>query len=214
MTKVFIVAEGVSEIGDLAIEREYRTGIEGYFQPMLRKLLGESTTFEGQKITVFGTKPVSGLRSALAAKAFRARELAAADDAELLIFVMDADRDIERRNYIESGLRHSRQSTPFVVAVPMEMIESWALGDAAALKQLFVTHRKSIPKAPETLWGKKGDSQSDYPKWVLERAMGRKPNREDFAAIAQASSPATLSRTCPKSFAPFERSIREFKKSS
>lgn len=53
--KVFVVAEGPSEIGDLDhFTPSRRNRREGYLPPMLRKLLGVPVTITAQRVTAIG----------------------------------------------------------------------------------------------------------------------------------------------------------------
>lgn len=100
-------------------------------------------------------------------------------------------------------------SLPFVVGVPLRMVEAWALGDPAAV-QSAATSGQTVPRtSPELLWGAKAESASNYPKHVLTRALGEGPNAEHFAEIAVAADLDVVAQRCPVSFAPFLEALRE-----
>ncbi|MCA9491355.1 MAG: DUF4276 family protein, partial [Myxococcales bacterium] len=107
---------------------------------------------------------------------------------------------------VENGLEQG--SLPYVVGVPLRMVESWALGDADALEQV-AGRSVSLPGgSPELLWGAKRDDGSNYPKHVLQRALDDEPNAEVFAQIASAADLDVIANRCPVSFAPFLNALR------
>ena len=225
-SKVFIAAEGPSEIGDLARSSQWRERRprEGYFQPVLRKLLGEGVQIEGQKLTVFrrhedaqaGKPHIHTVRAAMALALARTVE-----GCRVVVFAHDVDREqgtarsaLERRRrvgemhaQIEAGFASVRDAGHIlrIKATPLRMIEAWALGDPEAVKAVAGKHAKSsaIPSEPEEAWGDKRDPESDYPKCILKRLLQRDASAEDFADLAERSKVETLRATCPVSFAPF-----------
>src|SRR6185436_3795060 len=106
----------------------------------------------------------------------------------------------EKIDAIEAGFEAARakdtalRKIAAIAAVPLRMLEAWALADPDAIEALG-GDRDAVPTSPETMWGKKQDPHSDYPKHVLCRALGgREPNRDDFARIAEVSSLTQLQR--------------------
>lgn len=224
--KVFIVAEGPSEVGDLGRDTHHQRPREGYFQPMLRKLLGVPLEFEGQKITLLGRfKPRGhGRLEGHADRAAKALALASTlEDCRVLVFVKDVDREPgkkkspaergrklkEMHQQIEQGFAASQgaDSPLRIKATPCRMIEAWALGDKEAVMSIAEKGGKPtvIPASPEDAWGDEHDPESNHPKCLLERALGRRVSAEDFAELAERSSVARLRRSWPDSFAPFAR---------
>ncbi len=96
-TKVFIAAEGPSEIGDLAsfapVSGKRRR--EGYFQPMLRKLLGREVIFGGRKITVLRREDSAetGKSHIHTVRARMALALAVTEGCDVVVFAHDVDRE-------------------------------------------------------------------------------------------------------------------------
>lgn len=223
--KVFLAAEGPSEIGDLANfpRAPGKRRREGYLQPMLRKFLGRGVTFDGRKITVLRREDgeETGKVHIHTVRARMALALAMAEGCDAVVFAHDVDREqgvtrsaLERqrrvdemRTQIDAGFDAVKGADHVhrIKATPLRMIESWALGDADAVMGLAgkKASRASIPTAPEEAWGDKRDPASSYPKCILKRVLGREATAEDFADIAERSSTETLRRTCPVSFAPF-----------
>jgi hypothetical protein len=160
-------------------------------------------------------------------KASRALALAAASQAEAVVFIKDLDRTAgvkqterdarrrirEMRDQIEAGFAAARADSPglssvvALAATPCRMIEAWALADPTALRSAGANDTE-VPATPESLHGDERDPQSRHPKRVLERAFGRPANRDDFAAIAAAADVSTLERRGPLSFAPFAADVR------
>jgi hypothetical protein len=221
---VFIAAEGPSEIGDLAGETRWRSvpPRDGYFQPMLRKLLDERVAFDGQKITLLGRFDVKKKLKGHADRAAKALALASTvEGCRVLVFAHDVDKTsgekrsaAERRRRvktmhkeIEEGFAAVRGADHVlrVKATPLRMLEAWALGDREAVKAVAEKGGDAsvIPKHAEETWGDESDSKSGHPKCLLRRALGRKPSASDFAALAESADVETLSKSCPGSFAPF-----------
>lgn len=92
-----------------------------------------------------------------------------------------------------------------VKATPCRMLEAWALGDRAALDAVVgkKLDESQLPDDPEDLWGDEADPRSDHPKCVLARVLRSKASSDVFEELARESSPKTLRRSCPDSFAPF-----------
>ncbi len=221
---VFIAAEGPSEIGDLAGAVFWRDGrkVEGYFQPMLRKVLREDVVFDGQKITLLGRFDAKKRLPGHGDRAAKALALARLDeDCRVLVFAHDVDRAsgrkrsaIERRDRIkhlhaeiEAGFAAvtDAQRVLRIKATPLRMLEAWALGDRSAVQAVAGKggDASAVPKAPEETWGEEADRDSGHPKCLLRRAIGRDPTPDVFADLATASKSETLRATCPDSFAPF-----------
>lgn len=203
---VFLVGEGPSDIGDLSSPPPYHRGGEGFFQPLIRTMLGDCD-FGGQKVTALGKRKIKGAKTALGRKAAIAAVLARESEADLLVYSMDADHAFVRRQaelvqYLEG------QDLPFAVAVAKETVESWVMGDPAAVGA--IENAVEPPFNPEQLWGKPADPVSNHPKKVLGRLVGRNPNREDFAAAGGAARPSQLCQQCPQSFRPFADQISSF----
>ncbi|KYG09045.1 hypothetical protein BE21_19830 [Sorangium cellulosum] len=222
---VFIAAEGPSEIGDLACEPTWRKNPprEGYFQPMLRRLLGENVAFDGQRITLLGRFEEKKKLKGHADRAAKALALASTvvEGCRVVVFVHDADKaSSEKRNATERTRRvrmlHDEIDTGFaavegadhvlrVKATPLRMIEAWALGDKAAVVRVAGKGGDSsaVPGHPEETWGDEKDRASGHPKCVLRRALGRDPSAQDFADLAAEADLTVLRASCPTSFAPF-----------
>lgn len=223
-TRVFVVAEGPSEIGDLdqlAGGRRGSRSAEGYIPPMLRKLLGEKPEITAQRVTRLSRLDKPGSAKGHGIRAAMAMALAVADGCDVLVFVKDVDREpgrkkssLERKNkiaqmhaQIEAGFDsvNGGEAIARAKATPCRMIEAWALGDAVALASVArsVVSQGKHARRPEELWGDESDPTSDHPKCVLERALGTKPTSRLFEDLATESSPDTLRKTCPETFKPF-----------
>lgn len=224
--KVFIVAEGPSEMGDLGRSTHQRPR-EGYLQPMLRKLLCMPLEFEGQKITLLGRFEKGRKLEGHADRAAKALALASTiDGCRVLVFAKDVDREPgkkkstterrrklrEMREQIDKGFDAVKGAEDLlrIKATPCRMIEAWALGDRQAIKRVAKNgDLKAIPSDPEETWGDEHDPKSNHPKRLLERALGRKVSADDFADLAEYADVPTLKRSCPDSFAPFVKETAE-----
>lgn len=224
---VFIAAEGPSELGDLAKEPQYRSNPsrEGYFQPMLRKLLGEPVAFDGQKIALLGRHGVKRRLRGHADRAAKALAIASSiEGCRVVVFAHDVDKGtgekrsaVERRRRVKEmhkeieegfGAVQDAEHVQRIKATPLRMIEAWALGDREAVEAVTAmadkgSDKTAIPAHPEEVWGDESNPRGNHPKCLLKRALGRDPSHEDFAELADRAQVDTLCTTCPASFAPF-----------
>lgn len=221
---VFLAAEGPSELGELAREAQWRSDRpgEGYLQPMLRKFLGESVAFEGQKITLLGRFEAKRKLKGHADRAAKALRLASTvEGCRVLVFAHDVDKASgQKRSATERQKRvremHEEIEAGFatvtgadhvirVKATPLRMLEAWALGDAEAVKAVVGEggDLSAVPRFPEETWGDEADRASGHPKCLLRRALGKDPGPEDFAELSERAEVKTLRKSCPESFAPF-----------
>lgn len=227
--KILLVGEGPCDIGDLAVEPTYRKGREGFLQPLLRGMAGDQIELEldGRKLVHLPKEPRAKRRAGdlQAENASRALALASALGASALVFSCDTDKTsgirakrLERqrrlrelRESAEDGFAHTRAldadaaAIHTAIAIPCRMIEAWALGDREALADLLDVPSRELDYAPpEELWGDEHDPGSDHPKRVWERVTA---GRIAFSEIAEATTPATLEKSCPDSFPPFARDV-------
>lgn len=233
---VYLVGEGPDDIGDLATPGGGERRFEGFMQPVLRRLAGERLRlrFIGRRTTRLVTgkrRAIKERSTGLAKKAADALRLAEYEGARALVFVADVDReggskktDRERQRRrekvasdIRSGFDKARRATPAlgsvvtIAATPVRTIEAWALGDAAAIREVaggdFGARR--LTERPEELWGGRSEPASNHPKHVLHRVLGREPSRGDLAAIAELADLARLRGSCPESFEPFAAAVSQ-----
>lgn len=91
--------------------------------------------------------------------------------------------------------------------IPKAMIESWLLADEKAFIKVFgkKPSHPPLPKKPESLWGKKSDPESNYPKNVLKRIVSQFNDKpEDWRySLARNSNSKTLLLKCPESYGRF-----------
>lgn len=224
-TKVLLVAEGPSEIGDLdqppPLDRKGRLmRAQGYVPPMLRKLLDRPLDIHAQRVTSLGRFEQRRRLKGHADRAAKALSLAS-EFARILVFVKDVDRqpgktksEVERRKKlramqeeIEAGFAAVADAEHVlrVKATPCRMLEAWALGDRKALAKVAETRvtGAEVPSKPESLWGLEDDPASSHPKCVLRRVLGKRAYADVFGQLAEAANVDTLRESCPESFAPF-----------
>lgn len=228
LCRVFLVGEGPSDIGDLARERAYQDGKEGFFQPILRRIAEPfELELDGCKLTTLKATPPKRARTLRKSKAAQALALAREAQCHALVLARDLDREggrpasaQERRKRwavltedLQADLREAKDADPdlagiaTIVAVPIRMIEAWVMGDRKALANANGGALKEEPPdgSPEAYWGERKNPRSDHPKWVLERAVGH----VSFAAVAEHARVAAIEESCPDSFAPFAAAVRD-----
>jgi hypothetical protein len=217
LTVVFLTGEGSNDVGGLSAGAGYQTADEGFLQPVIRRITERDLTFKGAKLSSFGGKPVTGLRDALARKAFHAKALAEFERAEVLILATDVDSTtgerVEKRirklkDAIHEGFAKS-DGPVSIAATPCRTIEAWALGDTDAVGEVARVEDVSLPKRAEDLWGTPTDPSSNHPKCVLHRIFGGDPGTESYAAIAATADLDQIAVACPLSFGPFIEDLRK-----
>lgn len=209
----FLVGEGPNDIGGLSRPPGHQTDTPGFLQPVVRKALDCSPAFRGRKLASLPRNRLRGATNVLTHKAAAAAAIAETQGADILVIVTDLDgRSAQRdrrqaRRMLEVKRRALRQGVKgftSAVGVPCRTVEAWALGDLNALKMLFGDGVDAVPAgSPEDLWGGSRDADSNHPKQVLRRVVGRKATTDDLNAIAEASDLAVLRDRCPMSFDPF-----------
>ncbi len=221
---VLLIAEGPSEFGELAGVGWVAPGrrpVEGYFPPMLRRLLGGDLTIEAKRLMSLGRYEKKKKLSGHADKAAMALAFAREFGHDLVVFVKDVDREsgakktnrerarklASMHREIESGFLAVSDATHVkrIKATPCRMVEAWALGDAKAVAAVGGARAQAseVPSAPETIWGNDADPRSNHPKCVLRRALGCNATAETLAELAEHTDIDTLRRSCPESFELF-----------
>jgi Domain of unknown function (DUF4276) len=227
--RVFLVGEGPTDIGDLVELPGYRSGGEGFLQPILRQMVAGGVDldfFDGRKLTELKRLTRRDAPHHLQTrKAAQALALASVLDADALVFACDLDKShgaakaVERRRRlreirksIEAGFAHARETDPeaarvlTAAAVPARMIEAWALADREALAELAGIDTASLDyRPPEELWGAEDDPTSNHPKCVWRRVTR---DQLTHAEIGERARPHVLERACPESFVPFARDVK------
>ncbi len=218
--KLRVVAEGEYEIGGLLGQGE-----DGVAAVWLRRLLGADVD---APLELAATKLSSGELSRQhrargeAATAATAYKLACSTGADGLVLFRDADNtDDERRDELAQGFAaaaaNSPRAMPAVLGLQVNMLEAWLLADAGAFERAFGRARPDLPRAPEELWGKRQDPQSNHPHQLYPRVLrsiGVPPTRAAAVRLAEHIDLDVLTRECPRGFgafrADFERAFRPF----
>lgn len=224
--RVLLVAEGPSELGHESLwskPRRKRAVREGYFQPMIRRLIDSDALIDAQRIV--NLPPTPKRLAGHADRAAAALVLASTQGYDVLVYVKDVDRSggtkagaVERRKklaLVAREIRKGLQSVPdattrAIQATPCRMLECWALADANALAELASKEGDptSVPKTPEDSWGHDADPTSNHPKCALKRVLGRDAGSDDFATLAESSDLEVVRERCPDSFVPFHDEAR------
>jgi hypothetical protein len=223
---VFLTGEGPNDIGRFAKETMYQepsgrrrraqAPTSGLLPPILRRIAEEAgilIRLEGRKITHLPKQPARRVSAGAAAdaRARRAVALAAAMDAQVVVFVADTDRN-DREMMMRSilaGLEADDGGSPAVlIGLPEPMIEAWALGDPDVIEELAGHDGEAVPRRPEELWGDKHNPSSNFPKRVLTRCLGHEYTTEELGEIGERADLDVVAERCPSSFAPFLQRAR------
>jgi hypothetical protein len=231
-TKVYLVGEGPTELGDLAKEEMYRDDppADGYAQALLRVIAGEDCPleFEGRRVSLLGRTRVTEPRDALGKKARFALALAGDEGARALVLIHDLDREpgtklsareasrrrAEMQAAIAGGFDAARTTNgalgaiTTLVGLPERMIEAWILGDPDALEAHGLNADEARTITPEDTWGDEQIPASKHPKRVLQRTSDGPLHNGDYAEVATHTNPDSLAKRCPRSFAPFLEAAR------
>lgn len=213
---IFLSGEGKRDVGGLADPDYGDPEDEGFFQPLLRRLVDGPVEFCGVTPLSLGRKPPRSLTGKLEQRAHQAVALADALGCDLVVIHTDADEKaagknapkkyVSRRAQVQRGIDAAGgDRPPAVPAVPIATTEAWALADPEAVKARrgHTKHGNDLRKAPETLWGAPHDPGSNHPKMLLERALGHPASHREQAAIALTMDLDVARKRCPLSLEPF-----------
>ena len=214
---IYLSGEGKRDVGGLA-DRDYGDPMdEGFFQPLLRRLVDGPVEFCGVASSLsLGPEPPRSLTGKLEQRAHQAVALADLENCDLVVIHTDADEKAagkkvpkkyeSRRAQVQKGIDAAGSDRPPAVpAVPIATTEAWALADPEAVKarRAHTKHGNDLRKAPETLWGAPHDPTSNHPKMLLERVLGHAASHGEQAAIAAAMDLDVARKRCPLSLEPF-----------
>jgi hypothetical protein len=146
--KIFLAGEGIAELGDWSVARQYRHAPPrvGLIEALLLRL--------GQGPIEIGGATTWSSASKYSPRDRRANEtrrvLGLAQDAlesgcDALVFVRDNDRDAARRAAIERGLEEAAETNArlrLVGGLAIEEIEAWVLACCGVLRSEAVSHPK------------------------------------------------------------------------
>ncbi len=120
------------------------------------------------------------------------------DGIDALICSFDRDRS---HGYRLTDARHGRKQArdegnalPCVLAMPIEKIEAWLLGDGNLVTGIWDDVRPEDIRHPEMI----GD-----PKPLMDSLLDRRDVAGALARLARDANLTQLRNTCPQSFAPF-----------
>lgn len=202
--KIAVIAEGEWEIG--TFDEANRRVEAGVAFSLVRRVIGadESVSFEPIKLI-----SLTGSRGEQEKARIGFREaLRRGCDAVLLFRDDDA---VERRAANTAGLRgESPTDTPWALAMQVQTLEAWLLGDETAFERAFGRPRAPLPNHPEKLWGTVRHRDSNHPKQVYRRALeaiGVDVNRGTALRLADAIEPSRLADSCPEGFGRFREDL-------
>jgi len=213
---VFLSAEGKRDVGGLADPLWGDPADEGFFQPLIRRVVGPSTEFRAATTLSLGQKPPKTVKSKLAQRAHQAVALADALECDAVVIHTDVDERAttdappdgykRRRDQLAAGVAAAGAARPpAVFALPIATTEAWALADPDAVRarSSASAHASDLDRLPETLWGKPHDPSSNHPKMLLERVLGRAASHREQRAISSVMDLDVARARCPRSLAPF-----------
>ncbi|HNX02145.1 MAG TPA: hypothetical protein PLE33_00925 [Candidatus Cloacimonas sp.] len=213
--KVIVCGEGSTDVG----KRDYETSqwIDG---PAIAYIKNAST----KKLQIDGIEkhklPKIQKVKSLKGHSVKAEKLclyAILHHYMVAICYVDCDKNPFEKIYkdITEGFSCYQDIVIGIPMIPKAMIESWLVADENAFLKVF---GKKPPKPyrhiePESLWGKKEDPNSNYPKNVLKRIVSQFNDKPDDwrYALARNSSSKTLLLKCPVSYGRFLCDMKKIK---
>ncbi len=147
MTAVLLCGEGPHDIGNKDWDKKTgeHTYVEGWMQPLVRKISGPNITFKTKQLReLFLTRRPAALKPiphGHSDKAAIARLIASTEGCDVVIFMTDADSndDKERKKKVKEiadGFGLIVNEVEGVPCVPRSASESWLLSDGDAWAQL------------------------------------------------------------------------------
>jgi dihydrofolate reductase len=218
--KLAAVAEGETEIGSADGHDPGRGVATILIERLLRAAPGDSLEIVPIKLS-WMRRSTGGPRGE-SNTAQLAVNAAAAQSCDGVILFRDADaqgpqRREENMEGLRAGMAQVARPIPAVLALQINMIEAWLLGDPDAYLRAFGRRRADLPRRPEALWGSKRDERSNHPYHVYRRILddlGLQSGQRAAIAIAEHADLGVLARECPEGFGrfkmDFERAFRPF----
>lgn len=211
-----ICGEGPHDVGRIAqwsIKKQSQVTQEGWLQPLLRKFCADDLEFEivpRARLVKLPGPQKAPLPGGHGAKAYIAKFRAHSSECDAVVFMLDADTadDGEWKKKVEEvhrGFDLIDGTTIAIACVPKSTSESWLLADPQAWASLTPAN-VSLPKSPETTWGKKADPGSHHPHAIFAEACSQADlddSTETRRTLMEATSVASLKTACPLSFGRF-----------
>lgn len=213
--KVIVCGEGSTDVG----KREYNTSqwIDG---PAIAYIKNASTIklqIDGIEKNKLPKIQKVKWKKGHSVKAEKLGRYAILHSYKVAICYVDCDNNTFEKIYkdITEGFSDYKNKVIGIPMIPKAMIESWLMADENAYLKVFgkKPSKPHLPKEPESLWGKKEDPNSNYPKNVLKRIVSQF-NREPEGwryALARNSNSKTLLLKCPVSYGRFHCDMKKIK---
>ena len=226
MTRILACGEGSHDIGSSTWDKKTGTEThnEGWMQPVIRKICS-ADKIEPRLIRDLKALPSRSLipkPKGLAYKAGLARLVAALEKFDIVVFMADADTNLDRErsarvDEIRSGFTlvetEAKGKAHGVPCVPKSASEAWMLSDSEAWREVGLDNTNVLPRGcPEDLWGERKNPAGNHPKHAFARAAdaaGVSDDRETRRLISAASDLQTLRNRCPTSFSEFDQELQE-----
>lgn len=228
--EIAVTGEGATDYGK-RINGEWQWGaVGGYVSQLLDEIAETPSNYALVPIERAEIKKLKMSRTARNARQVRGHCLPASKfyaiakerGFEMGIFYCDADKDARAKNTEKAAADrfHSIHTEVtqglgegFIPMVALRMIECWLSGDIGAIENTLGVkiNRKNVVGRVETLWGKKEDAESNFPKNYLERLIrlsdkkyrGFSLNYEIARQIAENALVSRMLKACPISYAQF-----------
>jgi len=176
MSRVLICGEGKTDVGI----RDYQTSnwLDGPATIILKRNINPTHSVEGISYKELKRHKVLKLKSSgHGMKSERLAKYAAKNAFDIAVCYVDCDKNYFAglRALILSGFSNSGASVKGVAMIPKSMIECWLMADPHSYQTVFgrIPDNPGLPSNPESVWGRKDDPTSNYPKRYLERIVGQ-----------------------------------------
>ena len=205
--KVIVCGEGPTDVG----KREYNTShwIDGPAVAYIKNASTKELQIDGIEKNELPRMQKVKCKKGHSVRAERLGRYAILHSYKVAICYVDCDNNAFENIYneISEGFSYFQNAVIGIPMIPKAMIESWLLADENAYLKVFggKPSKPPLPKEPESLWGKKEDPISNYPKNFLKRIVSQF-NREPEGwryALARNSNSKTLLLKCPISYGRF-----------
>lgn len=186
---VFIVAEGVHELGD--------DKNEGSLVKLIRRLAGDTDyTHRCRPIKTFERR-VHGKGNRLTKKLVAIQQDAAKEGAEAVVILIDCDGDSDRITAVGEAQKNDITNLPRAIGVAVETYDAWFLADHNSLGNVLKSRVDQQPQ-PEEM----ADAKSRV-RELINTSGHSIAQRELYRVLAETLDIEILKIRCPRGFKEF-----------